>query len=238
MSAPGSRVAVIAAAGPGVGLAVARRFARDGFAVALLARRQAALDAMAAEFAADGTTVRGFAVDVTDWVALIEGLVAVERSMGSPEVLVWNGGRWVETPALDLDPAEFEADLRLTTVGALVAAQAVAPGMEAAGRGTILVTGGGLALAPRYGGAVPALAAGKAAVRALVHAAAPEFAARGIHLGTVTIAGMVAPGGPFDPDRIADAFAELHGEPRDAWTVERVFDGGEGPTPKENRKDE
>lgn len=97
--------------------------------------------------------------------------------------------------------------------------------MEAAGGGTILVTGGGLALAPQFGTTVPALAAGKAAMRALVRAAAPEFAARGIHLGTITIAGQVAPGGPFDPDRIAEAFKAMHAEPRAAWTVERVFDG-------------
>lgn len=219
------RPAVIVAAGPGVGLAVAKRFAREGHPVAMIARNQAALDDMAAEIGAAGRTARGFAADVTNAAALRDVLARIEAEMGAPEVLVWNGGRWVETPAMTLDPAEFEADLRLTTVGALVAAQAVAPAMERAGGGSIIVTGGGLALAPQYGGAVPALAAGKAAVRALVHAAAPEFAARGIHLGTVTIAGQVAPGGTFDPDRIAEMFYAVHAEPNDAWTVERVFDG-------------
>ncbi len=219
------RPAIIAAAGPGVGLAVAKRFARSEHPVALIARRPEALDAMVAEIASIGGTARGFAADVTDWPALRDVLARIVAETGAPEVLVWNGGRWVETPALSLDAAEFETDLRLTTIGALVAAQAVAPAMEAAGGGSIIVTGGGLALAPQYGGTVPALAAGKAAVRALVHAAAPEFAARGIHLGTVTIAGQVAPGGPFDPDRIAEAFAALHAEHKEGWTVERVFDG-------------
>lgn len=221
------KLAVIAAAGPGVGLAVARRFAREGFAVALIARRAEALDGMTAGIAADGGTAKGFVADVTDMAALRASLAAVAADMGAPSVLVWNGGRWVETPALALDAQEFETELRLSAVGALVAAQAVAPAMTAAGGGTILVTGGGLALAPQYGGAVPALTAGKAAVRALVHAAAPEFAANGIHLGTVTIAGQVAPGGAFDPDRIAEAFWALHAEPREAWTAERVFDGAD-----------
>jgi NAD(P)-dependent dehydrogenase (short-subunit alcohol dehydrogenase family) len=219
------RPVIVAAAGPGVGLAVARRFAQAGHPVALIARRAEALAAMAAEIAAAGGTAQGFAADVTDSAALRGALDAAMRAMGAPAALVWNGGRWAEVPALALDPAAFEADLRLTTVGALVAAQAVAPAMAAAGGGTILVTGGGLALAPQYGGAVPALAAGKAAVRALVHAAAPEFAARGLHLCTVTIAGQVAPGGPFDPARIAEAFFALHAETPGAWTVERVFDG-------------
>lgn len=109
----------------------------------------------------------------------------------------------------------------------MVAAQAVAPAMAAAGGVTILVTGGGLALAPQYGGAVPALAAGKAAVRALVHAAAAAFAARGVHLATVTIAGQVAPGGPFDPDRIAEAVWALNAAPKGAWTTERIYDGAD-----------
>jgi len=225
MTTETKRPVIVAAAGPGVGLAVARRFARDGHPVALIARRPQALDAMVAEIAATGGMARAFAADVTDWPALRGALADVVGEMGAPEVLVWNGGRWVEEPALVLDAEEFETDLRLTTVGALVAAQAVTPAMEGAGGGSILVTGGGLALAPQYGGAVPALAAGKAAVRALVHAAAPEFAARGIHLGTVTIAGQVAPGGPFDPDRIAEAFAALHAEPKEHWSLERVFDG-------------
>lgn len=99
--------------------------------------------------------------------------------------------------------------------------------MSAQGGGSILMTGGGLALAPQYGGAVPALTAVKSAVRGFVHASAPEFAAHGLRLGTVTIAGQVAPGTPFDPDRIADAFWTLHrgADPR----VEYVFDGSEAP---------
>jgi NADP-dependent 3-hydroxy acid dehydrogenase YdfG len=220
-----AKVAVVAAAGPGVGFAVAKRFAHEGFAIALIARRRDALDAMVAEIVAEGGAARGYAADVTDPSALRAALSAAATDMGAPSVLVWNGGRWIETPALALDPAELEVDLRLTTVGALTAVQAVTPAMAAAGGGTILVTGGGLALAPQYGGAVPALTAGKAAARALVLAAAPELAAQGVHLATVTIAGQVAPGGPFDPDRIAEAFWSLHAAPRDAWTVERVFDG-------------
>lgn len=219
------KIAAVVAVGPGVGLAVARRFAREGFAVALIARRREALDGFAAGIAAEGGVARGFVADVADPDSLRAALAAVAAEMGSIDVLVHNAGRWVETPALALDPAALEEELRLTVVGALVAAQAVQPAMAARGGGSILCTGGGLALAPQYGGAVPALTAGKAALRALVHAAAPAFAATGVHLATVTIAGTVAPGGPFDPDRIAAAFWRLAAEPRGAWSVETVFDG-------------
>lgn len=222
---PQSNLAIIAAAGPGVGFAVARAFARIGYRIALIARRPDALDMLAAEIAADGGIARGFTADLSDLASIPAVMQRITDEMGAPAVLVWNAGRWVETPALSLSPEAFEEDLRLTTVGALVAAQAVTASMEAAGAGTILITGGGLALAPHFGTAVPALAAGKAAVRALVHASASEFAARGIHLGTVTIAGQVAPGTPFDPDRIAQAFLAMAAQERPGWTVETIFDG-------------
>lgn len=218
-------VCVIAGAGPRVGLAVARRFAQEGFAVALIARREAALAEMVAAIVAGGGTARGFAADLTDLAAVRAALGRVAAEMGAPAVLVWNAGRWIETPALALDPADLEAELRLCVVGALVATQAVAPSMRGAGGGTILFTGGGLALAPQYGAAAPALTAGKAALRALTHAMAPELAGAGVHLATVTIAGTVAPGGPFDPERIAARYWALHAEPREAWRVEDVFKG-------------
>lgn len=202
-----------------------KRLAREKYPVSLIARGHTALDAMAAEIGETGGTAQDYASDVTDMGPLRAVLAEILAQTGALALLVWNGGRWVETPALALDPAEPETDLRLTTVAALVATQAVAPAMEAAGGGSVIVTGGGLALAPEYGGAVPALAAGKAAARALVHAAAPDPAERGIHLGTVTIAGQVAAEGPFAPDRIAEAFWAMHMEPCGDWTVERVFDG-------------
>ncbi len=223
MSAPETRpVAVVVAAGPGVGGAVARRFAAEGFAVAVIARRQEAMDALAAEL---GGGAKGYAADATDLAALTAVLARVASEMGAPEALVYNAGRWVETPALALDPAELETELRLAVTGALAAAQAVAPAMRDAGRGTILMTGGGLALAPHFGAAVPALTAGKSALRGLVHAAAPAFAEAGIHLATVTIAGTVAEGTPFDPERIARHYWALHAEPRAAWRVEHIFQG-------------
>lgn len=219
------KLCVVAGAGPGVGLAVAKRFAREGFAIALIARRQATLDAMVAEIEADGGQARAFAADLSgiDW--LRGALRMVVSSMGAPAVLVWNTGRWIECPALELAAEDLETELRLCVTGALVATQIVAPAMQEAGGGTILFTGGGLALAPEQGGAVPALTAGKSALRAMTLAIAPELAARGIHLGTVTIAGQVAPGGAFDPARIADAFWSMHAQAPDAWRVETVFTG-------------
>lgn len=221
----GTRVCVVAGAGLGVGAAVARRFAREGYAVALMARRPDALDDIAAGITAEGGTAQAFPVDLTDLSALDAAFAAVRERMGQPEVLVYNAGRWVETPATALAPTDLEAELRLCVVGALAATQAVWPAMRDAGSGTVLWTGGGLALAPQHGTAVPALTAAKSALRGLALAAAPELASAGVRLVTITIAGAVAPGGPFDPDRIAEAFWAARAGSAGLWPVEHVFSG-------------
>lgn len=217
-----AKVCVVVAAGPGVGQATARRFAREGYAVALLARRKDAMDAVAAGL---GGGARGFAADASDAASLTEALAEVAREMGDPSVLVYNASRWNETPGLALTPDVLAYDLRLSVLGALVAIHAVTPAMTAAGGGAIIVTGGGLALMPELGVPVPGLAVGKAAVRALVLSMARPLQDAGIHLATVTIAGTVEPGTPFDPDRIAEAMWEVAAEPPDSWSVERVFRG-------------
>jgi NAD(P)-dependent dehydrogenase (short-subunit alcohol dehydrogenase family) len=218
-----SPLAIVAGAGPGVGIAVARRFAAGGFRVALIARDETRLAALAAPISAAGGTTVTYAADLSDHATVRRVLAAIAADHGRPTVLVWNAAVWDETPALSLDPHEFDRQLRLGLTGALTGIQMVAPAMVAGGGGSILLTGGGLALMPQYGSAVPALTAVKSALRGFVHASAPEFAAQGLRLGTVTIAGQVAAGGPFDPDRIAEAFWAMHAN--DTPGVERVFDG-------------
>ncbi len=215
-------LAIIAGVGPGVGAAIARRFASEGFHMAMIARDSKRLEALAETIRAAGGTALGYAADLSDHAAVAAVLQAIAADHGAAQVLVWNAAVWVETPALDLDPQELDRQIRLGFTAALTAIQAVSPAMRVAGSGTILLTGGGLALAPQYGTTVPALTAVKSAVRGFVHAAAPEFASLGIRLGTVTIAGTVAPGSAFDPDQIADAFWAMHsGETK----FELVFDG-------------
>ena len=222
-----SPTAAVCGVGPGLGRAIARRFAREGFAVALLARRQESVDLIAAEIAAEGGSARGYAADLTDAAALTATLGRVAAEMGPPEVLVYNASVFVGGPAMSLDPAGFAGELALDVTGALVAAQAVFPAMRAAGRGSILFTGSKVALTPETGGRSPGLAAGKSALRGLALAMAPELAASGIHLATVTIFGSIKPGGRFDPDRIAEVFWAVHREPRDAWSAEQVFRGSD-----------
>lgn len=214
-------LAIIAGVGPGVGLAVARRFAREGFTTALLARNQDALDG----FAATIPDAFGHAVDLSDPVAVKAAIAAVMTAHGAPTVLVYNAAGWHQSDPLNLDPAVFTADLALCATGALAAIQAVQPAMAAAGSGSLIFTGGGLALYPHYGTDVISLTAGKSALRSLVLALAPRLAEHGLHAATVTVTGTVAPGTAFDPDRIAEHYWTLHAQAKPDWQTEIVFDG-------------
>ncbi len=216
------KLAIIAAAGPGMGMAIARRFAREGFDLALIARDAARIAAMAAEI---GAAAQGYGADLADPDAIAACLAGIEAAQGQAAVLVYNGGAWNEDAPLVQPAAAFDRDLALCITGAYASARAVLPGMRARGGGTILLTGGGLALAPHYGARVASLTAGKAGLRGLGFALHEGLKEEGIHVGMVTIAGTVAPGTAFDPDRIAERYWALHAEPRAAWTAEVVFTG-------------
>jgi NAD(P)-dependent dehydrogenase (short-subunit alcohol dehydrogenase family) len=220
-------IAIIAAAGPGMGTAIARRFAREGYAMGLIARDAARLKDHAAELAPLGVPVATASGDLCDLASLKAAFDSLHGTLGPASVLVYNGARWHEQAAMTLDPMVFNWDVALSATGALASAQHVYPLMKAAGAGTILFTGGGLALHPEYGAGVASLTAGKSALRGLTYALAKELAPEGIHVATVTIAGTVAPGTPFDPDRIADHYWRLHAQAPADWQVEVVFDGKE-----------
>ncbi len=207
---------VVVGIGPGLGAALARRFAREGYTVLGLARdpvRHAVL-------AETGVELRE--ADAAD-----PGSIAAALSGTEPEVLLYNAYRM--TPAdggpSALAPAALVEDFRVNVVGALAAAQAVLPSMLRRRRGSILFTGGGLALDPTGWLSAASLAIGKAGLRSLAQSLHAELAPKGIHAGTITVAGMIQPGTTFDPDRIAEAFWNLHSDPSGAFRVEVIFKG-------------
>jgi len=143
------------------------------------------------------------------------------------QVLVYNAyaATMADPGPSALTPETLLADFAVNVAGALAAVRAVLPGMRAAGRGNILFTGGGLALDPTFWLPAASLAIGKAGLRSLAQTLHAELAPENIHAGTVTIAGMVAPGTAFDPDRIAEAFWHLHEDPAGAFRAEIIFKG-------------
>ncbi len=215
--------AIIIGYGPGVSGAVAEAFAGEGYPLALIARDSAKLDAAVGALGARGIKAEGFTADAGDAASLTMALDAVRDAYGDAEVLLYNAAYWRPGPVLATTPDSFDEDFRVAVTGALVSARALAPAMIAAGRGTLLFTGGGLALYPSP--QAPSLSVGKAGIRALALMLAEELAPHGIRVGTVTISGEVAPGTAFAPDLIAQAFMTLHRSPADPETAEIVFSG-------------
>ena len=203
--------AVILGAGPGIGLAAARAFHAEGFRVGLVARPGDPLEAWSRELG--GGPVLGAALDRP------EQLQAALAALEPPEVLVWNASAGVQGPAAGLTPELALADLQVNLLGPLAAVRWALPAMRAAGRGTLLFTGGGLALQPKPGLASASL--GKAALRSLALSFAQELEPEGIHAATVTVCGFVAPASALSPERIAQCFLDLHRQPRGAWDKER-----------------
>jgi NAD(P)-dependent dehydrogenase (short-subunit alcohol dehydrogenase family) len=186
---------VIIGAGPGIGRAVARRFAREGMPVALIARNQRTVDGTAAAVTADGGVALPLVADSTDELALRAALDQAVAAFGVPDVVVYNAAI-IQRDAPGELPARRQLDAwAVNVVGALTAAAHVAPKMARRGTGSFLITGGMPQPDPRY----VSLSLGKAGVRALVDLLDSEYGLAGVHIATVTVSGPVAPGTVFDP---------------------------------------
>ncbi|MEU9329951.1 SDR family NAD(P)-dependent oxidoreductase [Streptomyces canus] len=217
-----SGTALIVGVGPGLGLALSRTFAKAGHPVAMLARDKAKLDTYAAELASYGQEVRGYAADVADADNLRAALHSAVTELGAPEVLVYNAGVVRHDAPLGGDDNDWADATAVNVLGARVAADAVLPALRD-GRGSLLFTGGGLALfpSPEYA----SLSVGKAALRAYVQALHAQLAGTGVHATSVTIAGLIGAGEErFDPEVLAQAYLELHQQPEIEWQHELLRD--------------
>ncbi|MDT7566352.1 MAG: hypothetical protein QOG76_4976 [Pseudonocardiales bacterium] len=213
--------AVIIGAGPGIGLAVARRFAREGLPVALVARTRATGDAVAAAVAPAGVRVVALTADVTDEAALRAALDTAAAELGQPDVVVYNAALIRPDTIGELSVRAHQDAWAVNVVGAVNAAAQVAPEMARRGSGTFLITGGMPEPVPGY----VSLTLGKAGVRSLVGLLDAEYGPAGVHVASVTVAGAVAPGTAFDPDDIAEYYWRLHTQPRGQWDTELLYSG-------------
>lgn len=207
-------LAVVLGAGPQIGLSVGRRFAEGGCRVAMVGLDAGPLETVALP----GSEV--FVADLARPGAVADVFWRIRERMGEAGVLVYNASGGTRGTASSLPPEALARDLRVNALAPLEAVREVLPAMRKAGKGTLLFTGGGLALKPQVDAASASM--GKAALRQLALCLAEELAPAGIHAATVTVAGFVQPGTAFGPDRIAEHFWELHAEPRERWRSEVV----------------
>jgi short-subunit dehydrogenase len=215
------KVCVIVGFGTGVSMGVARAFGKEEYALALVARNPAKLLDNAQTLKADGYVVQTFAADAGEEASLVQAFIKIRAELGDPEVLIYNAAAFTLGKPSAIASEALMADLRVNVAGALVAVQQVLPAMQAKRKGTILLTGGGLALNPFADAS--SLAIGKAGIRSLAFSLAQELTSSGIHVGTVTICGTVQPGTHFDPDTIAQSYMALHKQTSEAWQTEVIY---------------
>lgn len=215
------RVCALVGAGPGLGLAIAQKFGREGYQIALLARRPEALEEYTNTLSKAGIEASGFSVDAADPTSIAAAFEQIHQTFGSLTVLVYNAALLKQDSILSLKNDDFIQGFKVNVAGAIAAMQQVLPEMQNQKQGTILLTGGGLALYPSP--QFLSLGIGKAAIRYLALGLAEELKASNIHIATVTICGTIAPGTKFDPEAIAQVYWQLHAQEQSTWQSEYVY---------------
>lgn len=203
--------------GPGMSVATAERFAKEGFQIVLSARNAPRTQALADQLKAKGHKADMRMVDAGDPSSVGSMVADVERSFGGIDVLHYNVAFMRKATIADQPRESFNADLAVNIGGALAAIQAAVPSMAERGSGSILLTGGGYALKPNPD--YLSLSIGKAGIRALAYGLFDSLAQNGIHIATVTVMATVVPGSK-EVYAIAEHFWALHNQPKDEWAAE------------------
>jgi NAD(P)-dependent dehydrogenase (short-subunit alcohol dehydrogenase family) len=208
---------VVVGVGPGIGLAVARRFVREGMSAGLIARSEVTLKATAE--ALGSADVLPVTADVTDEGALRTALDRVVEVYGVPDVVVYNAALIQPDRIGDLTAQQHLDAWAVNVVGAITTAAHLAPAMAERGSGSFLITGGMPLPKPDYA----SLSLGKAGIRTLVTLLHQQYGDAGIHAASVTVSGGVAPGSSWDPDDIANHYWRLHTQTPAEWIHELVI---------------
>ena len=222
-----SAVVAIFGAGTGLGASLAHRFGREGFSVALVARRRARLDALKDELQEAGIPAETFVSDFDDPSRMKALVTDIEARMGSIDVLEYGpvSADLAFTPAKDLDAQALSALVPLFLLSPVERVAAVLPGMLERGRGSILLTQGSFAVTPLafVSGPAPVMAA----ARNYVHSLHGELVGTGVYAGTLAIGASIdrsemsvvaaAAGGggsdgrgSVDPDDLAELYWQMH----------------------------
>jgi len=236
MSDAERQACVVIGAGDGLGAAIARAFAREGFAVCVTRRPRhiEALDRLAESVRAEGGEAHAFGLDArkeSDVTAFIDN---VEKTIGPIEVLVFNIGANVRFPIVETTTQVYSKVWEMACLAGFLTSREAARVMAQRGRGAILFTGATASV--RGGAGFSAFAGAKHALRALAQSLARELGPKGVHVAHVVIDGAID--GAFIrglmpdaaeklkreeilvPDEIARNYVWLYRQKRSAWTFE------------------
>lgn len=232
----GSGIALVVGVGAenGVGAAIGRRFAREGFHALVAGRTEAKVARVAESIRDAGLSASHVTGDCTTAGGVAGYFDAAEKAGGVPRVVVYNAGNNMASPLLEMSDEFFETAWRVACFGGFLVGRESARRMVPNGGGTLLFTGATASLRARP--PFTAFASAKAGLRAVAHGMAREFGPQGLHVGHVVIDGVIdgeivntrfpqvkeslGAEGMLQPDDIAEAYWMLHAQPRSAWTLE------------------
>lgn len=217
MSTP---ILVVLGAGPGLGLSVARRFGREGYAAALVGGTPEQMQPLVETLAAEGIAATAHGVTLADPDDVTRVVSEIGGEAGRIDVLHFNPSAWRQVDPLHLTVAELFEDLGVGVAPLLPAVQAATTFMEPGGR--VLVTGS--AAADRPWNEAASLGVQKAAVRNLVTSLEATLAPEGIHAVCVQVNGVLGQGA-FTPPLVADALYAATTRPDEDWTAQVSYDG-------------
>ena len=211
------KVAFIIGAGVGISGAVATQLAAQGYRVAVAARNLDKLQALAHPINALAVQV-----DASDPGSIEAAFQTVERTLGAPDVVLYNPSARVRGELLSLDLEAATEAIKITAIGALATAQSAAKRMLPRASGTLLFTGATASVKgfPRSS----VFAMGKFALRGLAQSLAKELGPAGIHVVHFVIDGSVKgpESGPdvLNAEAIASSYLAAIAQPKAAWSWE------------------
>jgi NAD(P)-dependent dehydrogenase (short-subunit alcohol dehydrogenase family) len=220
---------LVAGAGEGLGKSVAKRFAREGYAVALAARNEERLARLAAEIGA-----AALPADLTSETEVGKLFREVETRVGPIDAVAFIAATRVQGPIAELSAADFEHVWRQSCLSGFLVGREAARCMLPRKRGSVIFTGASGSTRGRAHFA--AFAAAKGGLRFMAQSMARELGPQGIHVATVLIDGAIdsermrgnhperteklADDGALHPDAIAETYWQIHAQQRSAWSHE------------------
>ena len=229
------KAVLVIGAGDATGGAIARRFAREGYIACVTRRTADKLRPLVDSILAEGGQAFGFASDARkedDMTALV---AKIEAEIAPIEVAIFNIGANVRFGILDTTERVYRKVWEMAALAGFLTGREAARVMLPRGRGSIFFTGATASLRGSTG--FSAFAGAKHALRALAQSMARELGPQGIHVAHPIIDGAIDTtfiretfperyalkdqDGILDPEAIAEAYWQLHRQPRNAWTFEQ-----------------
>jgi len=225
---------LVVGVGDATGGAIARRFAREGFTACVTRRTEDALTPLVERIREEGGQARGFGCDARDEAQVVAMVDTIEAEVGPIEAAVFNIGGNVHFGINETTARVYRKVWEMSAFAGFLTGREAARVMRARQRGTLIFTGATASI--RGGAGFSAFSGAKFALRSLAQSMARELGPEGIHVAHTIIDGAIDTdfirdnfpdryalkdkGGILDPNHIADAYWQLHCQPRDTWTHE------------------